>query len=76
MPIPKYDPDNSLPVDISEAGEAAAAGAANKLEELRLGLQREEKPLTVTVARRELRAWLRVSDQGAAVESAVDRLLR
>ena len=43
-----------------------------KLAELRK--QRSDK-LTVTIVRRELRKWLRASDEGKAVETAVGKLL-
>ena len=87
LPIPKYDPAVALHRELAEAGAAAAKGAAAKLAELRTEYQQRlqtwvnggrrgpEPKLTVTIARRELRAWLRASDEGAAVESAVSRLL-
>ena len=69
LPIPKFDPEEELHAAIAEAGAMAAAGAAAKLERLR------GDKLTVTKARRELRAWLRSSEEGQAVETAVGRLL-
>ena len=72
LPIPEFDPEKELHAAIAEAGAAAAAGAAKKLEALRA--ERGER-LTVTIARRELRAWLRGSAEGAAVEGLVGRLL-
>ena len=63
--------ENPLHVEVSEAGEAAAAGAAKQLERLR----QERNRVTVTIARRELRKWLRASDEGNAVEDVVGRLL-
>ena len=72
LPIPEYDPAQELHVRISQAGERAAAGAAARLEQLR---QERGERLTVTIARRELRAWLRSSPEGAAVEAAVGQLL-
>ena len=71
LPIPEFDAGNALHVEVSEAGEAAAKGAAEQLATLR----RERDRVTVTIARRELRAWLRASPEGAAVEDAVARLL-
>ena len=63
--------ENPLHVEVSEAGETAAAGAAKQLEQLR----QERDRVTVTIARRELRKWLRESsDEGQAVEDVV-RLL-
>ena len=72
LPIPEYDPAQKLHVRISQAGERAASGAAARLEQVRE--ERGDK-LTVTIARRELRAWLRSSPEGAAVEAAVGQLL-
>ena len=72
LPIPEFDADDPLHVEISDAGRAAAAGAAQRLAELRA--QRGDD-VSVTIARRELRAWLRTSPEGAAVEGAVGRVL-
>ena len=87
LPIPEYDPTIALHAEIAAAGAAAAQGAAVKLAELRAewqerheawangGRRGREPALTVTIARRELRKWLRASPEGAAVEQAVGRLL-
>ena len=72
LPIPEFDAGDKLHASLSKAGERAAAGAAERLAELRA--ERGER-LTVTIARRELRAWLRKSAEGAAVEGLVERLL-
>ena len=71
LPIPEFDPANGLHVEVSQAGRAAADGAAQRLQQLR----QERDRVTVTIARRELRQWLRQSPQGNAVEDAVGRLL-
>ena len=71
LPIPAFDRSNELHVAISKAGKAAASGAARQLASLRS----ERKGLTVTIARRELRRWLRDSRQGRAVEANVKKLL-
>ena len=71
LPIPEFDDSDPLHLGISRAGEAAAAGAAKQLEQLR-----QDRPkLTVTIARRELRKWLRASAEGKAVEEGVGKLL-
>lgn len=75
LPIPEYNPSNGLHREIAESGKTAAAGASQKLAEMRRNLEAEGKPLTVTAARRELRKWLRSSDEGKAAERAVGRLL-
>ncbi len=80
LPIPEYDPANPQHAAISEAGQAAAqeAGQAAAQEVARqLARLRQERgaKLTVTIARRELRKWLRGSEEGAAVEGVVGRLL-
>ena len=73
VPIPEFDAGNPLHREVAEAGAAAALGASGRLAELRS--QRGEG-LTVTIARRELRAWLRGSAEGAAVEGVVGALLK
>ena len=71
LPIPEFEAANRLHLGISKAGEAAAAGAVKQLEQLR-----QDRPtLTVTIARRELRKWLRASAEGKAVEEGVGELL-
>ncbi len=72
LPIPEYDFRQKLHVAIAKAGERAAAGAAEKLARVR---QERGDKFTVTIARRELRAWLRSSPEGAEVEAAVKALL-
>ena len=71
LPIPEFDASNQLHVEVSETGKTAAAAAAKQLDQLR----QERDRVTVTIARRELRKWLRTSDEGQAVEDAVGRLL-
>ena len=71
LPVPEFDASRALHVEVSEAGRAAAAGAAKQLNKLR----QERDRVTVTIARRELRKWLRASDEGRAVEETVGRLL-
>ena len=72
LPIPEFDPADSLHTAVSKAGEAASVCAAEQLAQLR----EERDRVTVTIARRELRKWLRNSPKGQTVESAVRRLLR
>ena len=57
--------------ELLKAGEIAAEGAAQRLVQLR----QERDRVTVTVARREFRKWLRESPEGRAVEEAVRELL-
>ena len=72
LPIPEFDPNEPLHVEVSEAGEAASAGAAQQLAQLRQHRDR----VTVAIARRELRKWLRESPEGKAVEDKVGKLLK
>ena len=72
LPIPEFDPAQELHSEIAEAGASAAARAKAKLDDLR---EKRGDKLTVTIARRELRAWLRTSAEGKAVETTVGRLL-
>ena len=71
LPIPEFDPEDDLHLSISDTGKKAATGAARRLTRLR----EERDNVTVTIARRELRKWLRQSPEGQAVEDAVGRLL-
>ncbi len=72
LPIPEFDPSEELHVAIAEAGESAAFAAKSILDELR---EKRGDKLTVTIARREIRAWMRESGEGRAAESVVARLL-
>ena len=71
LPIPEFDPEEPLHAVVSEAGRLAAKGAAERLAQLR----QERTDVTVTIARREIRKWLRESKEGKAVEEAVKKLL-
>ena len=72
LPIPAFDPNDALHMAVSEAGKAAAAGAAKQLAQLRVDRGHN---VSVTIARRELRRWLRASAEGKAVERGVGGLL-
>ena len=72
LPIPEFDANEKLHNEIAEAGAAAAVAAQERLELIRT---LEGDKFTVTIARRELRKWLRASEEGRAVESAVGKLL-
>ena len=73
LPIPEYDNSEPLHQEIAEAGAAAALGAAARLAELRA---ERGASVSVTIARRELRAWLRAGAEGRAVEGVVKSLLQ
>ena len=75
LPIPEFDPASELHCTIAGAGAAAARKAKERLASLQAQYQRDEKELTVTTTRRDLRTWLRTSDEGKAIETAVGRLL-
>ncbi len=75
LPIPEFDPAEELHISLPEAGAAAARKAQERLVSLQEQYKQEEKELTVIIIRRELRAWLRTSNEGKAVESAVGELL-
>ena len=72
LPIPQFDPAQELHLAIAQAGATAAVGAGEKLADLRE--ERSDK-LTVTIVRRELRKWLRTSEEGRVVEFRVGKLL-
>ena len=72
LSIPEFDAGNSLHVRVSQIGEAAGQGVARQMAQLR----QDRGEVTVTIARRELRKWLRESAEGKAAEEAVEKLLR
>ena len=72
LAIPEFDPTDELHATLAKAGERVASGAAERLAELRA--ERGDR-LTVKIARRELRAWLRAGAEGAAVEGLAWQLL-
>ena len=71
LPIPAFDAKNPVHRGVARAGKAAAAGASQQLTTLRA----EPDDISVAYVRRELRAWLRSSKEGRAVERAVEKLL-
>ena len=71
LPIPEFDARNSFHIRVSQTGETAARGAAEQMDQLR----QDRGEVTVAIARREIRKWLRESDKGKAVEEAVAKLL-
>ena len=71
LPIPEFDASDANHVAVSEAGRDAAAGVERELVNLRQRYPR----LTVTIARREIRKWLRESAEGRRVEEVVGGLL-
>ena len=72
LPIPEFDGGDSLHVDVADAGRDAAQGVERELGNLR---QRYAERLSVTIARREVRKWLRESAEGQRVEEVVGELL-
>ena len=72
LPIPQFDPGRELHQSLAVAGELAAAGAAQRLAQLR---QQRGNNVSVNIVRRELRQWLKTSPAGKAVETLVGRLL-
>ncbi len=72
LPIPEFDDGDSLHVDVADAGRDAAQGVERELGNLK---QRYAERLSVTIARREVRKWLRESSEGQRVEGVVGELL-
>ena len=71
LPIPEFYAEEPPHAATSEVGRLAAEGATERLAQLR----QERTHVTVTIARREIRKWLRESKEGKAVEKAVGDLL-
>ena len=72
LPIPEFDRENLLHASLSMAGERVAFGVVKRLAELR---EERGSRLTVKVARRELRQWLRESLDWAVIERLMHLLI-
>ena len=75
LPIPEFDSDESLHLEIAEAGADAALGAEAVWREIEAERRAAGKSVSVTIARRKIRAWLAESAEGKRVEALVERLL-
>ena len=75
LPIPTYDPGDGLHREVALGGAEAAEGAALRFAELQAERQAQGRTTSVTVVRRELRAWLERSAVGRRIEGLVERLL-
>ena len=71
LPIPAFDKSKQLHRDLSDAGAVARKRVEGILEVLR----REKDNVTVTAARKEIRTWLRESEEGQRVANLVAKLL-
>ena len=72
LPIPAFDPASGGHLAIADAGRAAADGVALQLARLR---EARGDDVSVTIVRREIRAWLGASAEGRVVEDLVGALL-
>lgn len=75
LPIPEFDSSDTLHLEIAEAGMEAAIGAESSWREIEAERRVAGKSVSVTIARREIRAWLAESAEGKRVEALVERLL-
>ena len=74
LPIPKYDPDSEMHLDLSRLGEAAGKSAQERISILRESIAAGS--LTVTKARSELRhKWQKENSECKAIEQLVGELL-
>ena len=75
LPIPEYDDSDPLHREIANAAATAAEGAEAVLRDIQAQRAAKGKATSITIARREIRAWLAASDEGARVERLVAQLL-
>ena len=75
LPIYTYDSGDFIHRALATSGAAAADRAAEVLAEEEQARAAVGKEMTVTVARRVIRAWLDESDVGRAIEAHVEELL-
>ena len=75
LPIPTYDSNNTLHTDLAALGSQLATEAATYLATIRTTRAANNKPTTITVARRELRQWLSTHPSAQQVEQLVALLI-
>lgn len=75
LPIPRYDQNETLHREIVTAATATAEGAEKVLRETQSARIATGKTMSVTVARREIRAWLETSGEGKKIDTLIDQLL-
>ena len=75
LPIPTYDPADHHHATLAKLGSQLATEAATHLATIRTTRAANNKPTTITVARRELRQWLSTHLPAQQVENLVAKLL-
>lgn len=75
LPIPEFDPQSDLHVELAAGGADAARMAGEELERVREARASAGQDLTVTTARKQLRTWLETSPIGRRIDELVERLL-
>ena len=75
LPIPLFDPSDTLHCEIATAAAATARAAADVLNESRATRTAAGKSTATRELRADLRAWLAESDEGQRVERLVAQLL-
>ena len=75
LPIPTYDPADHHHATLAKLGSQLATEAATHLATIRTTRAANNKPTTITVARRELRQWLSTHPPAQQVEQLVARLI-
>lgn len=75
LPIGVYDSDNPVHRTLADLGSAAADQAAEVLAEVKQAQAAAGKKMTVSMARKAIRAWLDDSEVGRTIETHVEALL-
>ena len=75
LPIPIYDPADHHHATLAKLGSQLAIEAATHLAAIRTTRAANNKPTTITVARREFRQWLSTHPPAQQVEQLVARLI-
>ena len=75
LSIPNYDPSDPDHATLAKLGSQLATEAATHLDTIRTIRAAENKPTSITVARRELRQWLSAHPLAQQVEQLVAQLI-
>ena len=75
LPIPEYDQELSLHVELASLSKALYSQTKEKLSEIQNMRLQQGDSITVRVLREEIRDWLRINTSAQQVETMVSRLL-
>ncbi len=75
LPIPSFNPNDRVHLELAQAGREAASGATALWQEVRVEREQQGRSTSSRIARAAINEWLDQSPQGQRVETLVRRIL-